>query len=265
MRPVPAIVIAAFLALGSESILAQETRPARPGGSQAKQRPQQRERNRDRQQREEREERERFTKQGVQVGQPVPDLKVFDLEGEEAPIASAWKDKPVLIVTASLTCPVAREKCPQLKPVIESFSEQLHVVVLYTIEAHPTGEDSPYRPGRGPWVGPANEREKILHPQPKSIEDRIALAQDMRDRLTLGESVTWLVDTMDNEAWKKLGGGPNMGLLIDTQGKVVAKHGWLDPKSMRESVEAMFKQAPGAGQRPANTEPPTTQPSVKGV
>ena len=51
-----------------------------------------------------------------------------------------------------------------------------------------------------------------------------------------------LVDAMDNQAWQMLGGGPNLALLIDTNGIVVAKQGWLDAEAMRESIAALLKQ-----------------------
>lgn len=42
---------------------------------------------------------------------------------------------------------------------------------------------------------------------------------------------------MTNEAWKSFGGGPNMALMIGSDGKVQVKHGWFDAESMKESIE----------------------------
>src|SRR5687767_14148748 len=87
-----------------------------------------------------------FERQGVQIGQVVDDLIIYTLEGKEFQLGDLWKERPALIVSASLTCPIARNRCGDLRPIIEAHGKQLNVVVLYTIEAHPKGSESPYRP-----------------------------------------------------------------------------------------------------------------------
>jgi len=171
-----------------------------------------------------------FEQQGVRVGDVVNSLEVHTLDGDKVDLATAWKDKPALIVTASLTCPIARRECPRLKSAMDVLGKDVNVILLYTIEAHPKGDASPYRPDQGEWVTPQNQREGILKPQPKTLGERLALARDLHERLA-GVAPMY-VDSMENIAWKALGSGPNVALLVDTNGKVIAKQGWLDADDM---------------------------------
>ena len=175
--------------------------------------------------------------QGVQVGEHVDDLSIYSLEGKGTRLSKLWKNRPVLLVTASLTCPIARGSCPHLQSIIDANDPEVRVVLLYTIEADPQTDASPYSPGRE-WITPENERSNILHRQPKTLEDRLLLANAMNDRLK--SLAPMFVDGMDNAVWKSLGGGPNMALLIDTSGRVVAKQGWLDVGEMAKSVDALL-------------------------
>ena len=47
---------------------------------------------------------------------------------------------------------------------------------------------------------------------------------------------------MSNQGWEALGAGPNMGFLIDRDGKVAVKHGWLDDATMERSIEYFLEQ-----------------------
>jgi hypothetical protein len=181
----------------------------------------------------------KWEKQGVQVGQALDDLAVFNLEGKCVKLATMWKDRPALIVTASLTCPVARERCRRLPSIIEQFDPEVRVLMLYTIEAHPKGDDSPYSPGRE-WVTADNEKFGVLHAQPTTLDERLTLAREMHERI--GKSVPMLVDAMDNQVWQALGGAPNLAVLIDTSGTVIAKQGWFDAEGMRRSIDALLKR-----------------------
>lgn len=194
------------------------------------------------------EKNDRFAKRGIQVGQALPadTVKVIRLDGKDGNLARAWKDRPALIVTSSLTCPVARRKFESLRQIAREYHGRLWVVIVYTVEAHPEGSPSPYS-GKE-WVTPRNEREGILRAQPQTIEQRIALAREFRDRMKVNVAIG--VDPMDNAVWTSLGGGPNLAVLVDTGGKVVAKHGWFDAGTMKRSIETLLA-----------TKAPTTQPA----
>jgi len=171
--------------------------------------------------------RKRFEAAGIQVGQPLPDLTVYDLNGKPARLRELCDGQRwgTVIVTVSLTCPIARRQCPALQQLMMDHDVAANVIYLYTIDAHPKTDESPYNPGHE-WITESNEKESILVRQPTNLQERLVLARELNQRL--GNKVAMIVDGMDNAAWTALGGAPNLALLVDAQGKVTAKQGWLD-------------------------------------
>ena len=51
------------------------------------------------------------------------------------------------------------------------------------------------------------------------------------------------VDKMDNEVWLMLGAGPNLAVLVKTDGTVLAKQSWLDI----DALAPILRERPGAG------------------
>ena len=173
---------------------------------------------------------QRWAGQGVKVGAFLDDVSVYTLEGKGTQARFALEGPADAAGHRFAHLPSrAAPQCPSLRSIIEAHDPEVRTVLLYTIEAHPQVDESPYRPGRE-WVTPQNEKAGVLHRQPRKLEDRLPLARDMHEQL--GEVAPMLVDGMDNSAWKSLGGGPNMAVLIDSDGKVIAKQGWLDSGAM---------------------------------
>jgi hypothetical protein len=125
---------------------------------------------------------------GVLVDEIVPKITVYTLDGKPAPLSSTWKDKPALIVTASITCPIAKRSCPSLVFKEHDFGDQVNAVILYTIEAHPRDGRSPYGPFKG-------KRSQFPHDQPDTLEQRLELARAFAAGI---EGVPVLVDKMSN-------------------------------------------------------------------
>ena len=187
---------------------------------------------------------EDFDTRGVVPGKQVPDLPVLTMDGEETSLSTLWQDdKPTLVVVASLTCGRSRERQPWVEELAEKYKDQLNVAVIYTQEAHPTLDPSPYakyspelenpeRPGERPG---GNEKVGLARRQPTDLEGRIELAAEYRELLDV--QVPILVDQMSNEAWEQLGGGPNVGLLVNPDGTVEVKHPWFDGETMDRSIE----------------------------
>lgn len=195
-----------------------------------------------------------WEREGVQVGGTLGDASIYTLDGERADLASLWRDKPALIVTASMTCPIARETIPQLAPIAQSHGDRVNVALLYTIDAHPAGEECPYKPGKE-WLTKANEEAGVYFPQPKSLEQRIVLAREMD--AFVNDGMPMYVDAMDNKAWLALGAGPNLAVLVDTNGKVLAKQGWLDPAAVEPTLLAcgVIERAANRTSRTQSQEP----------
>lgn len=198
---------------------------------------------------------EDFDKNGVVVGQTVPDLDVMTLEGVPSKLSKLWQQKPTLLVTASLTCGRARERQPWVEEIAKKYEDRLNVAVLYTIEAHPVVDPSPYAEYSPEYENPARPGERaggnakigLDRRQPTDLETRQKLAEEYKDLLRV--EVPIVVDEMTNEGWEALGGGPNMGLLIGRDGTVAVKHGWFDGETMDRSIEHYLSQQGGTGGR----------------
>jgi hypothetical protein len=167
---------------------------------------------------------EAFASAGVQPGQRLPQLSLVDLDGSPADLAALQRGRPLVLVTCSLTCNVARRQQGAVEDLRRKWADRAAVVMLYTIDAHPSGDACPYTGDE--WVPPANEADRVLIRQPTSLRERLAAAKRYAERWALETPI--LVDTMDNAAWTALGGTPNAGLCIGADGIVCARTGWFD-------------------------------------
>lgn len=209
------------------------------------------------------EARKMFESHGVQPGQPLPHLSLVDLDGKQASIEAiraAHPSKPLVLVTCSLTCNVARRRQPDIASLRESLrspeagkaagtdaAPAAEVVMIYVIDAHPKGDPCPYT-GKE-WVPKDNERDQVLVRQPVKLSERLELARQYRDRFDQparssetggpNEHTIILVDTMDDASWNAIGPAPNLGLLVDKNGIVRLRQGWFEPKAMAEAVKTL--------------------------
>ncbi len=177
---------------------------------------------------------QRLEGQGVTVGQPVPDAEVFTLDGEAVRLASLWSEKPLVLVTASITCPIAVDQCPSLEALRREHDPRVNFAVLYVREAHPDEAGGEIRAGDATGFG--------AQPQPSTLEDRRALAT-LFARQFSGTAPVYVAG-MDNRLPQMLGTGANTGLLIDREGRVVAKLGWYEPGEMAEAIATLEVKAP---------------------
>lgn len=180
-----------------------------------------------------------FTDAGAQVGQQLPNLPLIELDGTASRMGDLWLQQGgdgTLLITSSYTCPKSRSKLRMVEMLAEAVSSHVSVQIIYVIEAHPVGDVSPYL-GREE-VTAENRREGILCRQPTTMQERLALAGKFK-RL-LHSDLPIHVDPMNDPAWRALGGGPNMGVLVDRSGVVIARQGWFDQATMRRAIDAFI-------------------------
>ena len=196
----------------------------------------------------------KFEAQGVQVGESIDDeIVVYSLDGEEITVGELRGDGSTVLVTGSTTCPAAQKNCPRLAA-LNSLGAEVGVFVLYTIEAHPKGneqgvyERSGGGGGRGQSAGRSGARRGVnprrssrgsvvgSEEQPESLDERLDLATAFQQQV-VGNDVQVVVDNMDNQLWTALGAGPNLAVLLDAEGVVVQKHGWVDIEALRSELE----------------------------
>jgi thiol-disulfide isomerase/thioredoxin len=164
---------------------------------------------------------------GVSTGEALADAEVFSLAGAPLMLSSLWQSGSVLLVTSSMTCPPSRQVTPALTEFAERYPK-LQIVVLYVIDAHPAGDLCPYT--GTDWLTKDNREAGIRHPQPKTQQERNALAAEFRT--LAGLTVPVVVDNMANTGWVALGRVPNSAVLIDSAGCCVFSQPWLRPDGL---------------------------------
>ena len=105
--------------------------------------------------------------------------------------------------------------------------------MVYIREAHPTDG----------WHSKANEREKILITQPKTLQERNKVAKKMCSTLKI--TLPPLVDSIDNKVNNAYNAAPDRLYLIGKNGKVLYKSE-RGPRGFKpKGLEAAIKKVVG--------------------
>lgn len=162
---------------------------------------------------------------GIPVGNPIPAFTLFDYAGDSVNVRDLLQQgKPLLIVNGSYTCPVFRGKTSIINQVAATYGSALNVMVVYTVEAHPVTDDSPYFGFPNP--GYQNTNAGILFRQPVTYGERRDMVWELQDSLPMNVPV--YLDGPCNNWWLNFGTAPNNAYLVDSTGAVAAYHGWFD-------------------------------------
>lgn len=115
------------------------------------------------------------------------------------------------------------------------FGDRARFVTVYIKEAHPLDE----------WQMTSNEKEDVCYKQPRSMAERVAIANDFVKRFSF--SIPLLVDGMDNAANALYAGWPERFYIVGTDGRIAYK-GKTGPFGYHpEEVEAWLAAHPAAG------------------
>ena len=181
-----------------------------------------------------------FARHGPQASEPMVHADLVALDGSSVQLSDLWSDRPAVLVSASLTCPIARGRIPELAELLEPLGSAVALGVLYTKEAHPVKDKAPHADGE--WVTEPNEKAGILHRQPTTIAARLELASILYDGWT--SRFRHFVDGMDDAVYDIFGTAANMGLLVDRDGTVHLHQGWLDPAAMAAAAAELVRSTP---------------------
>ena len=181
-----------------------------------------------------------FASRGAQPGTPLQSAWVVGFDGRSVNLRDLGQGRPFVIVTASLTSPAARRSQAGFELLNQKYGDTVSFFTLYTVEAHPARDSSPYSGTE--WVPVDNIRDATLVRQPTIMVERMELAREYQRLLDVRS--TMLVDPMDNVGWRTLGMGPNLAVVVDAEGVVVARQGWLDPLALQSTIDAMLGLAP---------------------
>lgn len=183
-----------------------------------------------------------FAARGPQAGQRLQSAWVVGLDGLPVDLRTIGAGRPTVIVTASFSSNVARRSQAGLELLHERFGDSVQFVTLYTLEAHPSVDLSPYSGTE--WVPAENVTDDALVRQPTVMFERMELARRYQQQLDVRTLV--VVDPMDNVGWRTLGMGPNLAVIVDADGVVAARQGWFDPVETERLLEQMTGRAPTA-------------------
>jgi alkylhydroperoxidase family enzyme len=151
---------------------------------------------------------------GPALGESAPDftLKLND-SSNELTLSKLIGQKPVVLVFGNFTCGPFRVQSGNVEKLYRMYKDRAHFVMVYVREAHPADG----------WTLEVNDRVGVSLPQPRSYEERVAVAQTCGSRLGLG--LPMLVDTIDDAVGARYSGMPSRLYLIDQDGKVAYKSG----------------------------------------
>ncbi|MDP4231592.1 MAG: redoxin domain-containing protein [Bacteroidota bacterium] len=167
-----------------------------------------------------------FINAGLYPGDTAFDFTLYDQSGKPTSLSEILASgKPVLLVSGSFTCPVFRNNIQTINSVVSSYGDVLNVYVIYTAEAHPVIDTSPFG-DEFINVEQANEFDSVLYRQPKTYGARRSIERDLIRRRTINAPI--LIDGPCNQWFKTYGPAPNIAYLIDAQGIVRSKEPWLN-------------------------------------
>jgi Iodothyronine deiodinase len=117
------------------------------------------------------------------------------------------------------------------------YGDRASFLTVYIKEAHPEDE----------WQMDSNETENVCYPQPQTLGQRVAIANDFVKRFHYDVPIA--VDGMTNAADKAYAGWPERFYIVDESGTIVYK-GKVGPFGFHpEEVEAwLAKRFPQEGQ-----------------
>jgi hypothetical protein len=165
-----------------------------------------------------------FDTSGYFPGDQVPDFTLHTVNGTPVNLATELQaGLPVLLISSSYTCPVFRNKILTINQVDSIYQGQLKVFVVYTPEAHPVIDPSPY--SGTVWTTSQNQTAGILFRQPTTYGERKAMIDTLLQARHVRPTV--LVDGPCNEWWLHYGPAPNNATLIKPDGTVFAKQDWF--------------------------------------
>jgi hypothetical protein len=93
------------------------------------------------------------------------------------------------------------------------YGDEVEFLAVYVREAHPVEG----------WRMASNDRVGIAVPQPKTMHERLGIAETCRGRLEI--NMPLLVDEIDDRVGRAYSGMPDRLYLIDRAGKVAYKGG----------------------------------------
>jgi hypothetical protein len=181
-----------------------------------------------------------YVNAGFMPGDTVPMFKLYDLSGDSMELEKVLdKERPVLLISGSYTCPVFRERIDMINIIAATYSNLISMWIIYQIEPHPDIDISPY--SGTVWTNTENYTENILYRQPLTYGARKAIVSDMINNY-IPINMHIVIDGPCNDWWLTYGPAPNIAYLITPDGVVFTKHGWFNqaPYNMTDDIDSIL-------------------------
>ncbi len=179
---------------------------------------------------------------GPKVDESAPDFTLKTNDGKaEVTLSKLLGSRPVVLVFGSFTCGPFRSHSGNIEKLYRRYKDRATFVMVYVRDAHPTDG----------WRMESNDRLGAVTAQPKTYDERVAVAQKCGRVLALGFPM--LVDTIDDAVGAHYSGMPGRLYVIDRNGKVAYKSGrgpyLFKPAEMEHSL-VLLLQEEGAARDP---------------
>lgn len=172
---------------------------------------------------------------GPALGEPAPDftLKTND-GGRDVQLSRVIGGKPVVLVFGNFTCGPFRSRAGDVEKLYRMYSDRAEFVMVYVREAHPTDG----------WSMESNARVGVALAQPRTYEERVAVAQTCGK--SLGLRFPMVVDAITDEVGARYSGMPSRLYLIDQNGKIAYKSGrgpfGFKPAELEQSLLLLLQE-----------------------
>ncbi len=180
-----------------------------------------------------------FDASAPEIGAPAPAFTLSDLDGNSVDLTSLIGDRPIVLQFGSHSCPVYRYRRFGMAPLWEDYRDRVHFLLVYTIEAHPVGAESPYSAEE--WDLWINRLVGVRVPQATDLETRREQAIASRNGLAIEPQV--VVDGMDNAVWQTWGAASSPAFVIDRHGRIAARQVWIRPKRLRRVLDQLLDES----------------------
>lgn len=176
-----------------------------------------------------------------QEDEKVPNFTLHTPEGIPFNLYSELgKGKPVLLLSGSQTCQIARRNLNPINDVVREYGNDLTVAMVYTIEAHPFDTVSPFSIANEIWLTRSNFQEDIYIKQQRTYKERKEATELWREESNLEPIM--LVDNPDNDFWRTFGQATNMAYLIDTDTTVFWRQAYLMPRMLHKEINHLLNE-----------------------
>jgi thiol-disulfide isomerase/thioredoxin/Ca2+-binding EF-hand superfamily protein len=184
---------------------------------------------------------------GPKLDEVAPDFSLLTVDGQDGlTLSKKIGPKPVVLIFGNFTCGPFRSQSGNIEKLYQRYKDRATFVMVYVREAHPTDG----------WSMESNDRVGVTLRQPRTYEERVAVARKCVQTLNFGFPT--LVDTIDDQVGARYSGMPGRFYLIDPEGKVAYKSGrgpfGFKPAELEQSLVMLLRQTektePSPGTKP---------------